>query len=52
MGQKSSIDKKAYLDVTDIGVDLSGETWSGLPLLKCAPSLQNGGSGVTPPRQF
>ncbi len=52
MGQKSKIDKKAYLYVIDIDVDLSGNLVGSSPSQVRSPSLQNGGSGVTPPEKI
>jgi len=52
MGLKSEIDKKAYLYVTDKGIDLSGNLVGSSPSQVHSPSLQNGDSGVTPPRKF
>ncbi len=52
MGQTSKIDKKANLYVIDIGVDLSGNLVVASPSQVRSPSLQNGGSGVTPPEKI
>ena len=44
MGQKTKIDKKAYLYVTDIGIDLLGNLIGSSPSEVRPPSLQNRGS--------
>ena len=50
--KNSKIDKKAYLYVTNIGVNLTGNLVGSSPSQVRSPSLQNGGSGVSPPRKF
>ena len=50
--KNSKIDKKAYLYVTNIGINLTGNLVGSSPSQVRSPSLQNGGSGVSPPRKF